>query len=105
MAETFGLGDMVWSCIELRNDGTIPDVDEDGLLATAGARGVVVKVGCVEDHPEIGVFLVRFEDSAGELGPPVGCLTEELTQDQQLAAALARGVSPASAEGAADPSL
>jgi len=105
MAESFGMGDMVWSCIELRNDGTIPGVAEDALLAAAGSRGVVVNVGSVEDHPEIGVFLVRFEDADGTLGPPVGCLNEELTQDQQLAAALASGVPPASDESATEPSL
>jgi nitrogen fixation protein NifZ len=93
MAEMFGIGDMVWSCIDLCNDGTIPDMPADALLASAGARGVVVKTGTIQDHPEIGVYLVRFEDHEGVLGPPVGCLTEELTQDPELAASLKNGVS------------
>ncbi|MEY4579710.1 MAG: hypothetical protein RL701_4413 [Pseudomonadota bacterium] len=101
MAEMFGIGDMVWSCIELRNDGTIPEMPADALLASAGARGVVVKTGTIQDHPEIGVYLVRFEDHAGVLGPPVGCLAEELTQDEQLAKSFANGIG-ADGESAAD---
>ncbi len=35
------------------------------------------------------IILVRFEGTDGVLGPPVGCLPEELTQDEAEAAALA----------------
>lgn len=93
MAYNFGLGDMVWSCIELRNDGSIPEMPEDALIASAGARGVIVKVGTLEEKEDISVYLVRFEDAEGTLGAPIGCLTEELTQDEQLASSLANGVS------------
>jgi len=92
MSEQFELGDMVWSCIELRNDGSMPDMEADAVLVRAGARGVVVKVGRIQDHPEFEVYLVRFENTDGVLGPPVGCVTEELTQDEQLASTLAQGV-------------
>jgi len=102
----FGLGDMVWSGIELRNDGTIPDLQEDALLASPGTRGVVVKVGSLQDRPEVQVYLVRFEDADGVLGPPVGCLTEELTQDEAFAASLKNGlVADTGASTDADSSL
>ena len=92
--ETYGLGDMVWSRSALCNDGTIPDVPGDAPLAAAGARGVIVKVGSLEEHPEIPIFLVRFEDADGVLGPPVGCLKAELTQDEALATRLRAGAEP-----------
>ena len=93
--QRYELGDMVWSQVDIHNDGTIPDMEHDAQLASAGARGVVVKVGSLEHQPEVSVYLVRFEDSAGELGSPVGCLADELTQDEALFGALA---SPSSAE-------
>lgn len=89
-AQHYELGDMVWSQVDLYNDGTIPDLDQAAQLASAGARGVIVRVGSLEQQPEISVYLVRFEDAAGELGPPVGCLSDELTQDHTLVEALAR---------------
>jgi nitrogen fixation protein NifZ len=87
--QQYELGDMVWSQVDLHNDGTIPEMDQDAQLASAGARGVVVKVGSLEHQPEVSVYLVRFEDAAGVLGPPIGCLGDELTQDQAFADALA----------------
>jgi nitrogen fixation protein NifZ len=96
MHAQYELGDMVWSQVDLYNDGTIPDLDQDAHLASAGARGVVVKVGSLEHQPEVSVYLVRFEDAAGELGPPVGCLADELTQDQALATSLASKAPPTS---------
>ena len=89
-AETYNLGDMVWSRSALQNDGSIPDLKPDEALAHAGARGVVVRVGSVENSPEISVYLVRFEDASGVLGEPVGCFGDELTQDEALVATLAR---------------
>lgn len=89
-SEQFGLGDMVWSRVDLQNDGSFPEVDADTLLAPAGSRGVVVRVGSLEDRPEISVYLVRFEDASGVLGEPVGCFAEELTQDEALASTLAQ---------------
>lgn len=100
--ETYGLGDMVFSRIDLQNDGSIPDIEPEAQLAGAGARGVVVKVGRLEQQPEISVYLVRFEDNAGELGPPVGCLSDELTQDEALASTLAARSGNRSAAHAAD---
>ena len=63
------------------NDGGVPDVPADALVAAAGARGVVVQVGRAEVDPAKVVYAVRFEAGGGELGPMVGCLPDELTQD------------------------
>ncbi len=77
----YDIGDLVWSATGITNDGGIPGVAPDALLAGPGTRGVVVNRGHVEAEPEQEIYLVRFEDDAGNLGPPVGCLPEELTQD------------------------
>ena len=79
--ERYGIGDLVYATGEIVNDGGIPGVAPDALLAGAGTRGVVVNWGHVEAQPEQEIYLVRFEDEAGNLGPPVGCLPEELTQE------------------------
>jgi rhodanese-related sulfurtransferase len=76
-------GDMVFSRRSLYNDGGMPDCASDALIAPAGARGVIVKLGRAEAAPEQALYLVRFEDAQGVLGPPVGCLPEELTQEQR----------------------
>lgn len=77
----FIVGDMVFAREALRNDGGLPDVAPEAVLAEAQTRGVVVRVGHVEAEPTQTLYLVRFEDESGVLGPPVGCLPEELTQD------------------------
>jgi nitrogen fixation protein NifZ len=95
---SYGLGDMVWSSCALRNDGTVPGLAEDAELAPAGARGVIVKVGHLEQEPEVSIYIVRFEDAAGVLGPPVGCTGDDLTQDQALVASLQSGAPSAPAD-------
>ena len=85
MTDMYRMSDMVFARTDLSNDGTIPDVPTDAPLAAAGARGVVVKIGHIDRHPEVHVYLVRFEGPDGTLGPPVGCFTEELTQDEAWA--------------------
>ena len=88
----YEIGEIVFSR-ELRvNDGGIPDVAADAVLATPGRRGVVVNHGHVEADPDQAIYLVRFEGEGGalsELGPPVGCLAAELTQDEAWAKAAA----------------
>jgi rhodanese-related sulfurtransferase len=79
----YGPGDMVFSRRALYNDGGMPDCAPDALIAPAGARGVIVKLGRAEAAPEQALYVVRFEDAEGVLGPPVGCLPEELTQKQR----------------------
>jgi len=71
-------GDVVYAAEEIRNDGGIPDLAPEALIAAAGARGVIVQRGHLEEQPDALLFLVRFEDAALNLGPPVGCWPEEL---------------------------
>lgn len=73
-------GEVVFAAEAIYNDGSLPDVEEGALLAAPGTRGVVVKTGHVEAVPEVAIFLVRFEGPDAVLGPPVGCLADELTQ-------------------------
>ena len=77
----FIVGDMVFARDTLKNDGGVPDMPPDAILATARTRGVVVRVGHVEAEPTQTLYVVCFEDESGVLGPPVGCLPEELTQE------------------------
>ncbi len=73
-------GQIVYAAQAIYNDGSLPDVAPGVLLADAGTRGVIVRTGHVETHPEIEVVVVRFEDADLTLGPPVGCFTDEVTQ-------------------------
>lgn len=77
-------GEMVFCTEDIFNDGGVPDMAADGLIAPVGTRGVVVNVGHVEADDRLEVYLVRFEKDDGYLGPPVGCLPEELSQDESL---------------------
>lgn len=79
----YDIGDMVYAAEDILNDGTMPGVaDEEGLIAAAGARGVVVQFGHSELDPSKEIYLVRFETTpGGDLGNPVGVLPDELTQD------------------------
>jgi len=83
----YDLGAMVFSRELLINDGGIPEIDPDAILAEPGQRGVVINFGHTEADPDQVVYLVRFEFDQGVLGPPIGCLPEELTQDEGWAKA------------------
>lgn len=72
-------GDVVYAASHIYNDGGIPGIQEDALVAETGTRGVIIETGHLEEAPERMVFLVRFEDSELNLGPPAGCWPEELT--------------------------
>ena len=74
-------GDVVYCLAAIHNDGGIPNAAPDALIARAGSRGVVVQVGRAEADPRRTVYAIRFEDERGELGPAVGCLPDELTQE------------------------
>jgi nitrogen fixation protein NifZ len=78
MREEVEPGDMVYAAREIRNDGSVPDLEGDAVIAPAGGRGVVLRVGHLEEEPGTAVFLVRFEDAQLELGPPVGCWEDDL---------------------------
>jgi nitrogen fixation protein NifZ len=79
--EQLNPGDIVYAATEIRNDGGIPEIPKDALLAAPGARGVVVNIGHLEENPERELFLVRFEDADLNLGPPTGCWPEELSAE------------------------
>lgn len=75
-------GDLVFAAEDIVNDGGLPGMsEEEGLIAPAGTRGVVVHYGHAEADPSKEIYLVRFETGPdGSLGIPVGCLPDELTQ-------------------------
>jgi rhodanese-related sulfurtransferase len=75
------VGDCVYAREPIDNDGGMPDVDPGARVAGAGTRGIVVQVGHPEADPRQTVYAVRFENATGELGPMVGCLPDELTQE------------------------
>jgi nitrogen fixation protein NifZ len=72
-------GDVVYAASHIYNDGSIPEIPLDTLLAAPGTRGVLIETGHLEEQPERKVFLVRFEDQELNLGPPTGCWEEELS--------------------------
>jgi nitrogen fixation protein NifZ len=81
-ARGYEVGDLVFSQTDILNDGTVPEVAERELLAAAGTRGVVVRTGALQARPQLRIYLVRFEGPDQVLGPPVGCLDDELTQNE-----------------------
>jgi nitrogen fixation protein NifZ len=78
----YEIGDMVFAAEDILNDGGMPGIDdEEGLIAPAGMRGVVVHFGVAEMDESKEIYLVQFENGPdGNLGHPVGCLPDELTQ-------------------------
>jgi nitrogen fixation protein NifZ len=72
-------GDIVFAAMDLHNDGTHPEFDEEAIVVAQGTRGVVVNTGYSEVAPDQELLLVRFELKSGVLGPPIGCWARELT--------------------------
>jgi nitrogen fixation protein NifZ len=72
-------GDAVYAASHIYNDGGIPQLATGALIATPGTRGLIVRIGRLEEAPTRQVYLVRFEDEDLRLGPPAGCWPEELT--------------------------
>jgi len=72
-------GDIIYAAAEIRNDGGIPELEPEAVLAVPGTRGMLVNIGHVEEDPNTLIYLVRFEDAEKNLGPAVGCLAEEVT--------------------------
>ena len=70
-------GDIIYAASNIYNDGSLPDRDDNELLAPAGSCGVLVNTGHLEEQPEQALYLVRFEGGAG-LGPAIACWPEEL---------------------------
>lgn len=76
--EELSIGDVVFAARDIIDDGSMPDGKEGALLSRAGARGVIVNLGHLEENPNTHVFLVRFEDENLDLGNPIGCLVEDI---------------------------
>jgi nitrogen fixation protein NifZ len=81
VAPRYTVGDLVFSLTDIYNDGGVPDAEGGALLARAGTRGIVVRTGGAPRRHQSRVYLVKFEGPDHTLGPTVGCLEEELTQD------------------------
>lgn len=84
MTQPFDIGEIAFARQDIFNDGSMPETPQDALLAAAGTRGVIVQIGYMEAE-DVEIYLVRFEDENLVLGPPVGCLVDELTQDEDEA--------------------
>lgn len=72
-------GDMIYAVTDVFNDGSLPGLDGEALIAVAGTRGVLMNTGHLEEQPETQLYLVRFEDKNLDLGPPVACWSEEIS--------------------------
>jgi nitrogen fixation protein NifZ len=81
VAPRYSVGDLVFSRADIYNDGGVPDAEGGALLARAGTRGIIVRAGGLQRKNQVRVYFVRFEAHDKTLGPTVGCLEEELTQD------------------------
>ncbi|WP_305907479.1 nitrogen fixation protein NifZ [Methylomarinum sp. Ch1-1] len=60
--EDLEVGDVVYAAHDIVDDGSMPGNHLGDILAEAGARGVIVMRGYIEEEPGKNVFLVRFED-------------------------------------------
>lgn len=76
-------GDIVYAATDIYNDGTMPEKNENELLAQSGCRGVLINSGHLEEQPEQTLYLVRFDSSPQGLGPAVTCWPEELRPQQE----------------------
>jgi nitrogen fixation protein NifZ len=74
-------GDTVYAAVELYNDGSIPGLPENTLIAPKGSRGVIINIGHLEEQPDEILYLARFENSDLTLGPPVGCWAHEIASE------------------------
>jgi len=74
-------GDMIYAATDLFNDGSLPGLEDNACVANAGARGVLVNTGHLEEDPDTMLYLVRFEDENMDLGPAVTCWASEVTPE------------------------
>ena len=70
-AARFQWGQPVMAAVDLYNDGSLPDAEEDVLLVAAGGPGEVVQVGRHEET-RTPVYVVDFGVAV------LGCFEEEL---------------------------
>ena len=71
-------GDSVIANHDILNDGSFPNNDSSAPLVNKDAIGVVINIGYLEENEDVIVFLVRFEKESKELGPPIGCWSEDI---------------------------
>lgn len=76
-------GDIVYAATTIKNDGSVPGLAENELIAEAGTRGVIINTGHLEEDPDRELMLVRFDVGDNELGPPVGVWFDELRPEAQ----------------------
>lgn len=68
----FQWGQHVVTLIDLVNDGSYPDTEENALLVACGSEGEVVQTGMHEES-NTPVYIVEFSD-----GKVIGCLEQEI---------------------------
>lgn len=74
-------GDMIYAAKAIFNDGSLPNLSNDSLIAQVGTRGVLINTGHLEENPNIEVYLVRFDTENKALSEPIGCWADELSAD------------------------
>lgn len=72
----FQWGQRVVAGIDLVNDGSYPEREENALLVAQGSVGEVVQIGHHADF-DIPIYLVEF-GAAAQNGCVVGCMEEEI---------------------------
>ena len=72
----FQWGQRVVAGIDLINDGSYPEREENALLVAQGSVGEVVQIGHHVDS-DIPIYLVEFGADA-QSGCVVGCMEEEI---------------------------
>lgn len=80
LIDTLAPGDIIYAASDIINDGSLPGLPDEALIAEKDRRGVIINTGHLEDNPDKVLVLVRFETGveAGALGPAVACWPEEL---------------------------
>lgn len=74
-------GDAVFAATTISNDGSVPGCEPGEVFAQPGTMGMLLNTGYVEAEPDTELFLVSFRTEAGEPGPPVACLAEEISAE------------------------
>jgi len=67
----FQWGEEVVAAVDLYNDGSLPDIEEDQLLVVTGGPGEIVQIG---HHAEANVPIYMVDFGVAVLG----CLEEEI---------------------------
>ena len=69
--QQYHIGDMVFAAEDIFNDGGMPGIDdEEGLIAPAGMRGVIVHYGVAEMDESKEIYLEQFENGPEAAGGP-----------------------------------